>query len=90
MLEKHILQLMRHDQNYHIITGDSFGTILLQKLGKRRKNDIAQPMRQLARLKIQLNKTSAKDQHLFNYLTPKSFDDCLNAVSAIAGLHQNQ
>ena len=23
MLEKHILQLMRHDQNYHIITGDS-------------------------------------------------------------------
>ena len=47
-------------------------------------------MRQLARLKIQLNKTSAKDQHLINYLTPRSFDDCLNAVSAIAGLHQNQ
>ena len=64
----------------------------MQKLGKRRKNDIAQRMRQLARLKIamSLNKTSAKDQQLINYLTPKSFDNCLNAVSAIAGLHQNQ
>ena len=50
---------MHKDDIFDIIKGDElikyFGTVLLRKRGPRRKNDVAQRMRQLARLVNQLD-----------------------------------
>ena len=55
-LHKHVLLAMRKDAAYKSLKEDTlilqFGNVLLRKLGTRRKNDVAQRMMQLSRLKL--------------------------------------
>ncbi len=68
-----------------------FAKILHDKLGDRRKNDISQRLRQLARLKIQINK-DYPDKQLSTYykiLAAKNFNIVVESTSILAGLHEN-
>ena len=57
-LQKHVLLTMRKDAAFKALKEDTiilqFGNVLLRKLGTRRKNDVAQRMRLLSRLKLEL------------------------------------
>ena len=55
-LYKHVLLAMR---KYAANKSLQFGNVLLQKLGTPRKNDVAQRMRQLSRLKLELSHDGA-------------------------------
>lgn len=94
LLENNVLSTMRHDEVYSMICQDDmikrFGKILLHKLGTRRKNCIAQRMRQLARLRTELDKISGKKIELSDYIGPKGFDSLITAVELIAGHHENR
>ena len=58
------------------------GTILLHKLGERRKNDIIQRLRQLARLKIEMKETA-----IINIIKGSRFDDVCAAVRRLANAY---
>ena len=51
-----------------------FGIVLKKKLGMKRKNDIAQRIRQLGRLKLELGIGDMNDM-----INPMHFDSVLNA-----------
>ena len=91
-LHKHVLLAMRKDAAYKSLKEDTlilqFGNVLLRKLGTRRKNDVAQRMRQLSRLKLELSDDGAGIQ-LIDYLTGGRFDDILSGIESLAGLQEN-
>ena len=61
-----------------------FGKTLLQKLGTRRKNDISQRLRQLARLKIAINDmTESKHDQMYDIIAGKHFDLVVSAVKEL-------
>ena len=61
-----------------------FGNTLLQKLGTRRKNDISQRLRQLARLKIAINDmTESKHDQMYDIIAGKHFDLVVSAVKEL-------
>ena len=87
-----VLTCMHKDEVFQLIRNDKlimkFGSILIQKLGKRRKNDISQRMRQLGRLKCVLCSGDGTKQ-LADYITAGSFDDIIEAVQVCAGSKEN-
>ena len=91
-LHKHVLLAMRKDAAYKSLKEDTlilqFGNVLLRKLGTRRKNDVAQRMRQLSRLKLELSDDGAGIQ-LIDYLTGGHVDDILSGIESLAGLQEN-
>ena len=91
-LHKHVLLTMRKDAAYKALKEDTlimqFGNVLLRKLGTRRKNDVAQRMRQLSRLKLELSDDGAGIQ-LMDYPTGGCFDEILSAIENVAGLQEN-
>jgi hypothetical protein len=66
-----------------------FGASLLRKLGPKRSHDIAQRMRQLARLSLQLAKTSSRRHSsavlLDRYISSGKFDRVLSALCLECG-----
>ena len=93
-LHTSVLSLMRHDDVYAAILKDGlilqFGDILLNKLGIRRKNDIAQRMRQLGKLIELLHNDNENNLELSDYLIPSRFDAVVNAVRKISGYKMNK
>ena len=83
-LYKHVLLAMRKYAAYKSLKEDTlilqFGNVLLRKLGTRRKNDVAQRMRQLSHLKLELSHDGAGIQ-LMDYLTGGRFDEILSAIA---------
>jgi len=60
-----------------------FGSSLLQRLGPKRANDIAQRMRQLARLRIQLMKLKNEPNvNISQFLSGPGFDYIIKAIEA--------
>ena len=67
-----------------------FGTILIGKLGPRRKHDVSQRMRQLARLKMQVNlKKEKKIYQLFDMISGKQFDYVVQGVRDMSGMFES-
>jgi predicted metalloprotease len=93
-LKEQVLIKMHKDKIYYEIVNDTiirkFGTILLSKLGPKRQHDIAQRMRQLARVKIEVNKTSETADELDEMIKGPRFDAIVNAVKCIAELDTNE
>ncbi|WAR24751.1 hypothetical protein MAR_038420, partial [Mya arenaria] len=68
-----------------------FGTVLLEKLGDRRKNDISQRIRQLTRLKMQINTTkNDKTEQLFDLISGNGFDTVVEGVRNLCGTYENE
>ncbi|WAR04475.1 hypothetical protein MAR_019844 [Mya arenaria] len=68
-----------------------FGKVLFEKLGSRRKNDVSQRMRQLVRLKTQINSNQIKKiDQLSDMFNGKNFDNVVEAVKELAGMYENQ
>ena len=91
-LQKHVLLTMRKDAAFKALKEDTlilqFGNVLLRKLGPRRKNDVAQRMRQLSRLKLELADDGPSIQ-LTDYLSGSCFDEVVSAVEIVAGMQEN-
>ena len=68
-----------------------FGVSLLKKLGPKRANDIAQRMRQLARISLRLGKQQKlkRAPGLQDFLSGASFDLLVNAVSAASEAYED-
>ena len=91
-LHNHVLLTMRKDAAFKALKEDTlilqFGNVMLRKLGTRRKNDVAQRMRQLSRLKRELPDDGWSIQ-LTNYLTDSCFGEVVSAVEIVAGMQEN-
>jgi len=89
-LKKHLTS-MRNDTVTQAVKSDplilKLGEVLIHKLGSRRKNVVTQKMRQLGRLKLELedNETTG----LQSFLTGKKFDHIVVAVEQMAGFYEN-
>ncbi|KAK3610496.1 hypothetical protein CHS0354_016685 [Potamilus streckersoni] len=85
-----ILDSMHKDEVYGFLKTDklilSFGNILFQKLGIRRKHNIFQRMRQLARIKICME---PKNDQLANITCGKQFDNVVEATNKLCQKTQN-
>ncbi|KAL3854014.1 hypothetical protein ACJMK2_013298 [Sinanodonta woodiana] len=85
-----ILDSMHSDEVYGFLKNDnlilSFGKILFEKLGIRRKHNISQRMRQLARIKISLE---PKCDQLADIICGKQFDNVVNATNTLCNKIQN-
>ncbi|KAL3837344.1 hypothetical protein ACJMK2_022708, partial [Sinanodonta woodiana] len=85
-----ILDSMHNDEVYGFLKNDnlilSFGKILFEKLGIRRKHNISQRMRQLARIKISLE---PKCDQLADIICGKQFDNVVNATNTLCNKTQN-
>ncbi len=80
---------MKHDSVHSKVFGDQlvkeFGSVLLQRLGSKRKNDIAQRMRQLGRLLI------ADNQPFINeYISGKGFDKLVGGIYTLCERKESQ
>lgn len=84
----------RKDEIGRQIEGDTLilkmANILFKKLGSRRKNDISQRARQLARLKMEVNKMKSEENTLMELICGKKYDNVLAAVHQLAGLYENE
>ena len=85
ILSKQVLVRMRDDNLTKTVKSDNlitaFGMSLLTRLGPKRALDIAQRMRQVARLKLQLGVAKNNgDFNLSDVLTGGGFDEVLKAV----------
>ena len=67
-----------------------FGLVLYGKLGDRRKNDISQRLRQLARLKKQIMSEDSHSDQLFDFLSGNNFDSVVEGVLKICGRYENE
>jgi hypothetical protein len=96
-----VLQTGRRDGIYDAVNTDPlilrFGSVLIKKLGPRRGNDIMQRMRQLGRLRLELNRRSSQsqegricDKKLTEYISGHGFDEIIGAVESLAGLKTNE
>lgn len=78
-----ILSKMHKDKFYDALSHDDlilrFGRQLLIKLGLKRKNDIAQRMRQLARLKVEMGMEKLND-----VITEERFEEVMRATRKLA------
>ena len=76
-LKRTVFQTMRLDDLHSALISDpiiiQFGRVLMNQLGPGRSNYVSQTMRQLARLKIQLN-TLVNGKKMEYYISPKYFD----------------
>ncbi|KAL3870155.1 hypothetical protein ACJMK2_038238, partial [Sinanodonta woodiana] len=85
-----ILDSMHNDEVYGFLKNDnlilSFGKILFEKLGIRRKHNISQRMRQLARITISLE---PKCDQLADIICGKQFDNVVNATNTLCNKTQN-
>ncbi|KAL3854696.1 hypothetical protein ACJMK2_013954, partial [Sinanodonta woodiana] len=85
-----ILDSMHNDEVYGFLKNDnlilSFGKILFEKLGIRRKHNISQRMRQLARIKISLE---PKCDQLSDIICGKLIDNVVNATNTLCNKTQN-
>ena len=72
-----VFKTMRTDDVHSALISDpiiiQFGRVLMNQLGPGRSNYVSQTMRQLARLKIQLN-TLVNGKKMEYYISPKYFD----------------
>lgn len=85
LLRKQVLSRMRNDKLTHTVMNDSLilslGTCLLHKLGPKRSSDIAQRMRQLARLSERLKSMKQlKSVQVADYISGAGFDDIVQAI----------
>jgi len=88
-LHSKVISRMRYDKLTKVIKNNSgimkFGLSLLQKLGPKRANDIAQRMRQVARIGVRLVKTTKSKPllacNINSFLTGESFDQLIEAIS---------
>ena len=89
-----VLLKMRKDDITKTVESDELalklGHILLQKLGSRRKANIAQRLRQLGRLSLELEEHNDDTRDLNYYVTGKGFDDIVMAVEQLAGLFETE
>lgn len=67
---------------------ERFGTVLVTKLGGRRKNDISQRVRQLGRLKCELGLSSTAQ--LSDLISGPGFDTILEGVHSLCNLYENK
>ena len=85
---------MRLDDVHSALISDpiiiQFGRVLIKQLGPRRSNYVSQRMRQIARLKIQLNTLVNGKKNLEYYISPKYFDLKVKAIHELAGFHVNE
>jgi hypothetical protein len=83
---------MRRDIIFEYLEKDDlilyFGKILIRKLGSKRKNDVAQRMRQLGRLKYICQNTTPETQFLY-YIAPDHWEDVLQGIEELAGLEES-
>ena len=89
-----VLQKMNQDNVYKAAVQDplilAFGQILYTKLGKRRANNISQRMRQLGRIKMELDRSDSNRHHMKHYISGRGFDLVIDAVYAVAELVSNE
>lgn len=92
-LSNTVFTKMRQDDVYRSLVNDQlilqYGKVLINQLGPRRTHHVSQRMRQLARLKMQLNKTHNQDEGLHFYVNPSKFDAVVTAVKQLAGYSRN-
>ena len=83
-----VLEKMQKDLTFRSLQNDRLiirmGVILKEKLGMRRKNDIAQRMRQLARLKQEMEFNNMTDA-----VKGKRFDDVVKSTHSLCGIQTN-
>jgi hypothetical protein len=87
-LARQVFAKMHNDKRTKVARNDSsiarFGASLLRKLGPKRANDIAQRMRQLARVSMKLAKRSGIKKRWFCYLdeflSGNKFDELIDAI----------
>ncbi|XP_068712639.1 uncharacterized protein [Montipora foliosa] len=90
---------MKSDQISLIARNDwlikEIGVLLIEKHGEKQNNFVSQKMRELARLLLQLRKTSFNaDANLSDFIKPQEFDVVVSAVKALSkfqfddGVHQ--
>ncbi|XP_068694511.1 uncharacterized protein [Montipora foliosa] len=90
---------MKSDQISLIARNDwlikEIGVLLIEKHGEKQNNFVSQKMRELARLLLQLRKTSVNaDANLSDFIKPQEFDVVVSAVKALSkfqfddGVHQ--
>jgi hypothetical protein len=87
-LNERVFAKMRNDRLTDVVKQDplivKFGMSLLKKLGPKRANDIAQRLRQLARLTISLGTLLTVDRacSLTEYISGPGFDLIIEAINA--------
>jgi hypothetical protein len=77
-----------------MLGASSFGASLLHKLGCKHVNDIAQRMRQLARLCVRLTKIDRRKKvlacSLNEFINAPGFDDIIEAIESECEGHENE
>ena len=89
-----VVQKMRNDAAKLQVKGDSlitnFGSVLLRRLGHTKIQNIAQRMRQLGRLKLQLRNdlkiNESRKLQLTDFITGTRYDTVLAAVGNLCGI----
>ena len=90
-----VLQKMHKDEIYAFVENDTlilhFGKIMLRKLGPRRKNDVAQRMRQLARLVLEINDNESEPRNsISEFINGDGFDKIVHGVELLAGFSKSK
>ena len=97
-LSLRVLCKMRRDMITKVVKKDSailtFGASLLRKLGPKRANDIAQRMRQLARICLRLAKVVKRKKawvcSLSEFITGRGFDSIIDSIGEECELFEDQ
>lgn len=86
-----IVERMRKDEVRLVVKGDTaimtYGAIQLKKLGPERRYDIAQKMRQMGRLLIELRKVHSSGTTM-SIIDSDMFDDVVKATVDLCGLDE--
>lgn len=79
--------IMRSDEITVVARTDwlisKFGQTQLERVGQERSREASQSMRELARLLLELQKVTKKDDELKKFLTPENFDEVVAAVRSL-------
>lgn len=87
-----LVSAMHQDDLSEVVRKDillnQFGQALLMKYGPRKKNDIGQRLRQLARLLLQIRKNNSDSSlQYMDLLCGKNFDKCLSGTEELCKLN---
>ena len=88
MFVEHIISRFTNDDITRTVKSDhlllSLGTVLFEKLGTERANEVRSRMRNGARLKMKLQEITNRNVALEDFITGTNFDNCITAVKDLA------
>ena len=81
---EHIISRIANDDITRAVKSDhlllSLGTVLFEKLGSERANEVRSRMRNGTRLKMKLQEITNRHVALENFITGSNFDNCAKSV----------